>query len=312
MIAAAKTTPEHTRPRFNASRVASVVLLSGAVRPTPFRAAIGRSVLNLPCGQERTILQAWQEQVAALTEMSPRVAPLIRVLAGPETLPAVSNASGVSVEISHDRSALRGTGGVLRDIAEANDPEHFLIVANAAQILLWPLVRLFNALSDLDADIGMIAHEDGAPATLMMIRCACLKELPEFGFIDFKEQSLPEITRRHVVRVAAMPFHVCWGIRTAQDYLSALRSRELASHGERPDPLAENWRSEVQIMEDGADVASEVKLHNSVVLRGAQVGKGAVLVRSVICQGAIVRPGAVVVDSLVSAVDVAGTSAGAS
>ena len=189
----------------------------------------------------------------------------------------------------------------------------------------------------------MIAHQDGTPVTLMLIRCDCLSELPAVGYFDMKEQALPLIGMRHAVKVVTFDAPVCCGIRTAETYIAALRTfhRARMPHGvlQNSNPttedteaqygvdgvssvvsvrsvvgfekvvksmtgsqsLAEDWKSDFGIQEDGAIVDPTAKLHNSVVLRGATVGRHAVLVRSVACPGAVVAPGSVVVDKLVSA-----------
>jgi hypothetical protein len=299
-------------------RIAATVLLGGSVRPTPFGTAIQRSQLDLPCDPERTLLDVWRQQVAGLAAPGadhrpghssappPHAAPLIRVLTdqsavGPSALVPSIN---VTVQIDRDPTAWRGTAGLLRDIAAGYAPDECLLVANAAQILLQPLAALYARLAALRADVALIAHGDGTPVTLMLIRCGCLKELPEIGYIDMKEQALPLIAARYTVRVALYDAPVCCGIRTAKTYLAAL----LALHGAHGTPavrcasdhLKEHWRSDFHIQEDGANADTGVRLHESVVLRGATVGRNATLVRSVACPGAIVPPGAVVVDKLVS------------
>jgi hypothetical protein len=298
-------------------RVAAIVLLGGSVRPTPFGAAIQRSHLDLPCHQDSTLLNVWCQQIAELFCASPdsspvpsnshpqRTAPLVRVLtdqssAGPN---ALARSIDITVQIDHDPTALRGTAGLLRDIGVGYAPDEYILVANAAQILLRPLAVLYAQLSALRADVAMISHRDGTPVTLMLMRCGCLKELPEVGYMDMKEQALPLIGAGHSVKAAISETLVCGGIRTAKSYVAALRALHSANGtvatGSGSGNLAEYWRSDFQIQEDGATIGPGVKLHDSVVLRGATVGRNATLVRSVACPGAIIPPGAVVVDKLV-------------
>jgi NDP-sugar pyrophosphorylase family protein len=122
--------------------------------------------------------------------------------------------------------------------------------------------------------------------------------LPSVGYCDMKEQALPLIRKRTEIKVATFSHLVCQGIRTRESYVEALRTL----HGRAAaDPLGENWRSDFQICETGAEVGRGARLHNSVVLRGAVIGRDAVLVRSVAFPGAVVAPGSLLVDKVISA-----------
>ena len=133
--------------RLNRSIVATV-LLGGTVCPTSFSTAIQRSFLDLPFDQNRTLLQIWCEQIAALADQFPKVSRTLRILTDQSTTSvAASHLNGqTTVQVERDPSAWRGTGGVLRDIAIAYDPESYSLVANAAQVLLAPLSEFLSPL----------------------------------------------------------------------------------------------------------------------------------------------------------------------
>ena len=286
-------------------RLAGVVLLGGAVRPTRFHTAVGRSLLDLPYRQGRSLLDEWCDQTAGLPHpYSPGIS--LRVLTdkatnGNCTLPGDS-ARQVPVTFDSDPSAWRGTGGVLRDISMAYGADDLLLVANAAQFLLRPLSEITAELADLHADLAVLAHRDGTPTTLMLVRCGCLKTLPEVGFVDMKEQAIPLLTATQDVRAAYVDQPVTLGLRTTQNYLVGLRA--LHSRGGGVGGQAGNseaWKSAFSLVEEGGMRAdSSTRLHDSVILRGGRVGAGAVLVRSVVCPGGTVPPRAVVVDKLVT------------
>jgi NDP-sugar pyrophosphorylase family protein len=131
----------------------------------------------------------------------------------------------------------------------------------------------------------------------MLIRCACLKNLPRVGFIDLLEQGLPAIARSHrvhVLRTAAAPAR---SIRTASDYLSVVRQQATRA-SVIDDPACSPGFASFTLMEEGAIVEPGAVLHDSVVLAGSRVERGARLVRSVACPGAVVRSGSTVVDEL--------------
>jgi hypothetical protein len=270
------------------------------VRPTRFHTAVGRSLLDLPYKSGRTLLDEWCDQAARLAGRSGGNVTL-RVLSDKTTNGAGETGANnrpdkVAVRFDRDPTEWRGTGGVLRDISTAYAPEDLLIVANAAQFLLQPLVELVAELDGLQADVAVLAHRDGTPSTLMLVRCGCLRSLPELGFVDMKEQAIPLLTATHNVRVVCVEHTVTLGLRTAQTYIAGLRELHAREHGGK----GEDWRSAFTIVEDGARVDPGARLHDSVVLRGGRVSDGAVLVRSVVCSGGTVPRNAVVVDKLIT------------
>lgn len=287
-----------------APRLASVVLLGGSVRSSRFHTGIDRWALDLPCTQAEgggvhSLLHAWTAAVGELCRAWEYAVPL-RILAdqSSETSPPAATNGHPGPVIDKDPIELRGTGGVLRDISGQYPADSYILVANAAQVLLRPLSQLAEALDGLQSDVAVLAHADGTPTTLMLVRCGALADLPALGFIDMKEQALPLLGARHPVGVVTSPEPVALGVRTAHSYIAALRSYHL---GQKIDGAPEVWRSVFQIMEPGATVETGARLHDSVVLKGGRVEKGAIVVRSVVCPGGVVKRNQTLVDKLVLA-----------
>ena len=65
------------------------------------------------------------------------------------------------------------------------------------------------------------------------------------------------------------------------------------------DPYKESWRPTFGIIEEGAEVENDVRLHDSVVLCGGRVQRGAILIQSIVCPGGTVRRNDMVTDRLV-------------
>ena len=147
---------------------------------------------------------------------------------------------------------------------------------------------------------AVMAHADGTPSGLMLIRCAALREIPSAGFSDMKEQALPLIARTHRIEVVQKQAPTGLTIRNVQDYIGALRGhhRRLAGNGQDTGPFAEDWQLSFQIIDEGA-WADGARIHDSVVLRGARVQPGAVVVRSVVCGGALVQRGGMVAEDVI-------------
>jgi mannose-1-phosphate guanylyltransferase len=295
-------------PAGRLSRLRALVLLSGVVRAKGWISDIDRSALDLPIDSSRSLLAQWFEhavqlatvpgvQRLAMEVLVDRSSPMPKsdgVLAG---LPG----SGLeALRVERDPADYRGTGGVLRDLSMRYDDDDYLLVATGAQILMRPLEEMVIVLASRSPDVAVVGHDDGTPAGLMWVRCGCLGMLSEMGFVDLKEQALPQIARRHQVEVVRLP-PVGTPLRTPAEYLRAIRQYHLRKWNDERlvNPFAEDWCPTFALVEDGADVDASAELHDSVVLEGGRVEPGAVVVRSVVGPKGVVRRGRHVVQQLV-------------
>jgi hypothetical protein len=286
-------------------RLRAVVLLDGTVRRSPLAEAIDRSLLELPIGTERIVLDLWREQVAVMREMLEADALRCRIVIGRTTRPPAlryqDQAGGITVE--SDPSDLRGTGGVLRDLAEQYGEDDIMLVANAAQLLVEPLHVLASEAAERGGDVTVAANGDGTPSSLALLSCRALRQLPSVGFVDLKEQGLPLMASKFEVTTLWRATACGLPIRTPRDYLAALRAhhRIAAGDGAHEQPFDERWRRTFSLVESGAIVSPEATLHDGVVLRGGQIGPAALVADSIICSGAVIRTHETVVRQLVSA-----------
>jgi hypothetical protein len=259
-------------------------------------------MLDLPVQVTTTVLGRWLEQSQALAERLGRATLPTRVIIDRSAIAPRAEA-GAHVSIERDPEEYRGTGGLLRDLASNYEPDDLLLVANAAQIMLEPLDDLACVLLAGDADVRLVAHEDGEPSGLMLVRCAVLKHLNPIGFVDFKEQFLPRLAGLgHRVGLVMRPSATGLSIRTLDGYIDALRRFHRKSKGlpEEHDAFAERWESTFSIIEDGARVDPSATLQDAVVLRGASVQRRAAAVGSVLCDGAVLGPDGTLVGEVLS------------
>ena len=283
-------------------RLRAVVLLAGSVRETPFSRDLGRSPLDLPLRDGETVLQAWCRGAADLARSLGLAGLPVRVLVNrsaklPELVPT---ASDIQVTAEFDPHELRGSAGVLRDIAEDFRPDDVILVGNAYQLVLEPLPDMVAAMSRAGGDVTLLTGDDQGPMGLKLVRRAALEPVKSKGFVDFNEQAIPLIAAQFDVRVAHCSGARAMSLRTLDGYMGALR-RLHAPPGSEFDPLAEDWFRTFSLVEPGADVSASARVHDSVVLRRARVGAGAVVVRSLVCEGASVAAGEVVFDRVVAA-----------
>lgn len=274
----------------------AVVLLDGSVRPNPFAAAIGRSLLDLPIDSHRKLLGFWQSEVERFAEMAGIDRLPVRVIVDrsapmPTQPPPIER---VYLEIGHDPIDFRGSGGLLRDIAVDYDDDDYLLVSSGTYLLQEPLSDIAWRLADARGEVAIVSHVDGTPGGMLLVRCGCLRAIAPIGFVDMKEQGLPIIAAHHEVRVVHWDSPTGLPVRSPAAYLNALRVfHQKGSVEEREkisSPFAEDWRPTFAIIEPGAEVDPSAELLDSVVLAGARVGAGAAVVRSVLCRGAVVAP----------------------
>ena len=278
----------------------SVVLLSGSVWVSGFRAAVQRSLLDLPVTRQQTLLELWLQRVQdAARELSQPDLPL-RVLVThgfPSPLSAVAHPS---ISIERDAVEYRGTGGALRDLTQAEPPDGYILVAHAAQLPLIPLAPIVRRLAGLGAELGIFTHLDGTPGRFMLIRCGCLRILPRIGFVDLMEQGLRVIGHEHSVRAVHSPNPFSLPVRTVNGYITALQRFHWQLRQGPQSGLGDEWQSSFSLVEPSAEVHPSACVHDAVVLRGARVERGAVIARSVVCTGARVASGQTVVDQLIT------------
>jgi N-acetylglucosaminyldiphosphoundecaprenol N-acetyl-beta-D-mannosaminyltransferase len=288
-------------------KLRALVLLGGSIRPTPLSASIGRSVLDLPLDDAGSVLNHWLSHAADLARYAGLERLPVRVMVNRASAEpgSVAPRFAGSYRVERDLSEYRGTGGVLRDLAVAAeyDDDDLILVANAQQVLIDPLVAIAAALNKKQADVGLVSHDDGTPSGVYLVRCRALRLIPTVGYVDMKEQALPAIAGQHAVAVVHRRRPTGLPVRSLADYLQALRHyhRRRLGHA-RPtlsDPLAEDWLPAFAIVEDASTVDPRSHVHDSVVLRGGVVEPGAIVVRSLVCPGGVVRRDRSAVDQFV-------------
>jgi exopolysaccharide biosynthesis WecB/TagA/CpsF family protein len=279
------------------------VLLGGELRPTPFRAAIDRSILDMPLENGRSILAEWQRQTGELAQSAGLDSLALRVLIdGQSPMPAApAPTPGCVVTIERDPYGYRGSGGILRDLIDQYADDDLLLVASGAQVLLAPLEALVGQLLEAGGEVSFISHTDGTPSGLMLIRCRALRMISETGYIDLKEQALPAIARQFEVTHVEHRRPTGLAIRSMEEYLATLKFRHRQadmSTARRPD-----HHSGFTVIESGASIDPAARLCDCVILKDARVEGDAVVVRSVVGPGAVIKADHTAVDQFVHATE---------
>jgi len=308
-----------------------IIMLAGAIRPSPLQAAISRPVLSLPLGvgehaAPSTVLDAWLRAFRSLRERC-IVTIVVKSERDRESLERLASMNGsreFEIEVVRDPSDWRGAAGVARDVAHDTSADGVALVVEAACL---PPRSIDPILARLDArtDAVVGSTERFEPAGVYAFRRSVFGRVPDVGYFDIKEQLISKLTTgASSVRLSVITErHV--RLRRREEYLDAVRG-QLARNGSSSGPDA-NGRADgppspaarlngrhshgkrdvhpaarligACVIEPGATIGAGAVINESAVLSGAEVGAGAVVSRCVIDEGAHVAEGGRVVETVV-------------
>lgn len=293
-----------------AERIRSVIVLAGAVRRTPLSRGIKRSLLDLPLGDGGTIAERHLAAAERFAERAGIGSLDVRIIVDSDSEVPVEHApSGlVRTMVERDASPIRGVAGVLADATRDYAADDYVVVLNGAQVFRDPMDELVGRMLRTNADVSMVSAMDGTPVGLWLIRCAPLHTVRPVGYIDLKEQALPEWRERWAIQVVERQRAPALRTRSVNEYLNAVRyavTCPMGGDSVDEDPYREEWACSFAIKEPGSTVADDAIVHDAAVLGGATVESGAVVVRSVICPGARVSAGSRVAGRVLAAGEVA-------
>ena len=282
------------RPQRLTPRVSQVLLLAGGVRSTGFRTQLGRHVLELPVDGRKNLLDLWEAEVEGVSKRFESNHVQVKVLvdgASPALMRRFVNGAPFSIE--RDMRGFRGTGGVLRDACGGANEGEYILVCNGFQILCEPLAEIAERLFDSGGALSF-ESEPGGVGGVFLMKAECVSAIPSVGFVDFKEQAIGLIAKSHRVRVVESARRSGLPVRSLPEYLKALRC--FLGTGE----------AGFSVVEPGAVVGEQTRLHDSVVLNGGWIGSGAILAGSMVTAGGVVAKGGRVVHQIVSGVGMGG------
>jgi hypothetical protein len=281
-----------------AADIDAIVLLAGEVRLSKLSRTAKRSRLDLPIRAAHTVADRWIANLAPLRQRSANTPIPLIVATNSVPPPPRINQSQTGVTLLHDRNEPRGSGGSLRDLAQDFPPDARLLVASAFMSGAPDWNSILPALARSAADVAIHTDLRSVPSGIYLIRCRALAEIPTVGFIDLKEQAMPQIAARHDVRVIATDSPPAPQILSLDGYINAARLA-ISQHDLQPSdpPIPPPFA----IVEDGAIVDPSARLHDAVVLAGARVGANAIVARSLIGPDGIVPPRGRAIDRLVDA-----------
>lgn len=284
----------------------SIIMLAGSLRPSPLRAELDESALRMPLRSDYRLLDAWLDALAGVdpaADLRIVVTDLrdIDTLNGLLARQSKSRAAGRRVGVVREPRAWRGTAGLVRDLVEDAPRDACIAVLEAACL---PLLPLQDALSAMNGECSgvIVAGRDREPAGISVFKRAALDRVSPVGYSDMKEQFIPAL-HQQAMRITLVERDVpVQRIRDRRSYLHAVAASRLLDEtpadgaatsgaGRRIGPCA---------VEQGAVIAHDAIIHESVLMSGCRVEAGAVVSRSVIGRGAIVAAGERIIEHIVA------------
>ncbi len=290
------------------SRSFTVVMLAGALDPSPLQQQLNLPPLCLPMGWNGTLLDAWlatmgrcsgctHVRIVVNTEAD---ACVVRQMVDASTAPHPVWPPAVTVIA--EPASWRGPGGLVRDLSR-DLPQQGIVVAIEAHCLPPPsLEPLLQALDDqTDGAVG--AGADAEPAGMYAFDRSVITKIPPLGYFDLKEQLLPALSRHGGrVRLVQITERVI-RVRDRSGYLQAVRmSLGAGDRIRRSENATVSTSARIVgscIIEPGAVIEDGVVIHDSVVLTGAVVQRRAVMSRSITAPFAKVPAASRVIESIV-------------
>ena len=286
-----------------------VVLLAGALRPSPLRAALDMPVIGLPMGPHGTLLDTWLDtarSASRIDEMRIVVNDMEQVQAlqsaqqtDPPNGASAERAKRATVRMIAEPASWRGPAGILRDVTEDLVNDEVVIAAESQRLPPASFQPLLDAIDDADECVGVVGTVVGdEPAGVFAFRREALGYAPTIGYCDVKEQLLPRLHdggRRVIVCPIA---ERTYPLRDRREYFEALQRslRGVSAHSEMTRIAASavvdssTTFEGACVVEHGAMIGEDVILQDTVVMRGAAIGVGAVVSQSIIGPGIAIEP----------------------
>jgi hypothetical protein len=281
----------------------AVIMLAGGLRPGSLRSQLGFPTAGMPLERDRTLMQAWLELITstpALDDSDMLIAcnsekDRAWFAAEARRFAAIDRCPRVVV----DPRAHRGVAGMLLDLrGEVSNATSLAVVElnSLPPSGLGPLLAE-SPSAGLTPSMRIGVGPDARWTGVYRLDAGLLDHVTSRGYVDLKEQFIPQLLARGY-RIDAADFtDTPVQISDRRDYLRAVRI----------------WRSRVGLAAEqsnevsgfsvvcpGVDVRPGAHIADSAVLPGAVVGAGAVVARSIIGPMIHVPEGSIIVDALLA------------
>jgi hypothetical protein len=277
----------------------SVLMLAGGLNPTPLQRLMGFPSAGLPVSRDRTLLSAWLEVIDRSLGSLRRSTHLLCGTPADEQwfLAEVRRPTNPvsGVEVRRDDRPHRGVCGILADTVQTPGFSNWLLVIELNTLPPKSLVPMLEAVAS-GPSMVVGASEDERPAGAFLLGADLLKDVPRRGYLDLKEQFLPQLVARgHRVSAATLS-ETSVRLVDRRNYLRSVRVWQ----SENAVTACEENVGGHSIICSGAEIAPDAFILDSVVLPGAVIGSRCVVARSVVGPLIRVPEGSVLVDAVMA------------
>jgi len=279
----------------------AAILLAGAIERSELARELDMPPLCLPMRHDGTLLASWVERLQPFPRCT-TVRVVMNSTAEAEQVRATLSRELAVLDhlmIDTDPAPWRGTAGLVHDMATELDDDHFVVVIEANCLPPASLKPLFDSMQDeLDGVVGITAANE--PAGVYLMRKRLLDQIRDVGFVDLKEQFIPQ-AYDHGARMRAVPIaDDLLRIRSRRTYLESVRRSETREHeavestggnGRKDRPRGRGRVYGICRIDASAEIADDAVVYDSIVLDGAVIEPGAVVCRCIVGSHARVPAG---------------------
>lgn len=277
----------------------SVLILAGGLNPTPLQQLMGFPVAGLPLGRDRTLLANWLAVIDESLGSARRSAHLLCGTPSDEQWFVAElrrpTTSVIGVEVRRDGRPHRGVCGILADTAAECALSEWLLVIELNSL---PPKSLKPLLKETAEGVSMVvgSSADERPAGAFLLRRDLLGDVPRIGYLDLKEQFLPQLVARGHRIAAAELAATSVRMTDRRNYLRGVRIWQTEHAGSES---ASNIAGH-SVVASGVELSPDAFVLDSVILPGASIGPRCVVARSVV--GPLIRlpEGSVLVDAVMA------------
>lgn len=278
----------------------SVLFLAGGPNQPSLQRALGFPVAGLPLESDRTLLAAWLDVIDRRAGDPPSSMHLLCSAASDADWFSAelrrAGRSSAAIDVRLDARAHRGVCGLLADTASDCPLAEWSLVVELNALPPASLDPLFEAAAKPEVAMAVGSSRDERPAGVFLLRNDLLKEVPRLGYLDLKEQFLPQLVARGRRIEAAALSETAVRLTDRRNYLRAIRIWQSTRGAAAADPAIAGS----SLVCEGVQMPQDGFVIDSVILPGAAIGRGAVIARSVIGPLMQVPEGSVLVDAVLA------------
>ena len=281
------------KPKMNVK----AIMLAEGIRPSPLDLQVGIRAPLLPVRSDSRLIDEWSRVLGAEGFVESPIEVVMASRAGFQSMESIAN------DPRYDRTieprSHRGTSGVLADLqrGEFEDSAYDYLIVIESGSCPPPSLRGFSEAMEAGGDVILGASEIDRFAGVLALKPKTLAVVPDRGYQDFKEQSIPKMLEagNSLSAVPIIPRAI--RVRTLETWLAAIRS--VATGEDSPPAHVAGTHLEGCCCVADTAVIDGGLIHDSIVMDGAVVEEGAIVARSAVLPGQRITRNARVIDSIV-------------